>query len=71
MLHGTWVAANDFRCEEGLDSGRRHPRRGVAAAHRMERPEISRINAYRSMAIVVDSLLDGHRIRALTVVDDE
>lgn len=57
-------------CEEGLNLRRRRPRRRVAAAHRMERPELSTINECWSMDFVVDNLFNGNRIRALTVVDN-
>jgi len=57
-------------CEEGLNLRRRRPRRRVAAAHRMERPELSTINECWSMDFVADSLFHGNRIRALTVVDN-
>lgn len=57
-------------CEEGLNLRRRRPRRRVAAAHRMERPEISTVNECWSMDFVADNLFNGQRIRALTVVDN-
>lgn len=57
-------------CEEGLNLRHRRPRRRVAAAHRMERPEISRIDQCWSMDFVADNLFTGRRIRALTVVDN-
>jgi putative transposase len=57
-------------CEEGLNLRRRRPRRRVAAAHRMARPEISTVNECWSMDFVADNLFNGQRIRALTVVDN-
>ena len=36
----------------------------------MERPTISTVNECRSMDFVVGNLLNGHRIRALAVVDN-
>ena len=57
-------------CEEGLNLRRRRPRRRVAAAHRMERPQISSTNECWSMDFVADNLFNGNRIRALTVVDN-
>jgi len=57
-------------CEEGLNLRHRRPRRRVAAAHRMERPEISNIDQCWSMDFVADNLFNGRRIRALTVVDN-
>lgn len=57
-------------CEEGLNLRRRRPRRRVAAAHRMERPDLSTTNECWSMDFVADNLFNGNRIRALTVVDN-
>jgi putative transposase len=57
-------------CEEGLNLRRKRPRRRVAAAHRMERPDISTMNECWSMDFVADNLFNGQRIRALTVVDN-
>lgn len=56
--------------EEGLNLRHRRPRRRVAAAHRMARPEVSRIDQCWSMDFVTDNLFNGRRIRALTVVDN-
>ena len=56
--------------EEGLSLRRKRPRRRVAAAHRMGRPEVSRIDECWSMDFVADELFNGRRIRALTVVDN-
>lgn len=53
-----------------LEEEVRRPRRRVAAAHRMERPEISAVNACWSMDFVADQLFNGQKIRALTVVDN-
>ncbi len=57
-------------CEEGLNLRHKRPRRRVAAAHRVERPEISSIDQCWSMDFVSDNLFNGRRIRALTVVDN-
>ncbi|MGN3961850.1 IS3 family transposase [Burkholderia gladioli] len=57
-------------CEEKLNLRRKRPHRRVAAAHRMERPEISTINVCWSMDFVADQLFNGQKIRALTVVDN-
>jgi putative transposase len=57
-------------CEEGLNLRRKRPRRRVAAAHRMERPLVSTVNACWSMDFVADQLFNGQKIRALTVVDN-
>ncbi len=56
--------------EEGLNLRRKRPRRRVAAAHRMDRPELSHIDQCWSMDFAADQLFNGRRIRALTVVDD-
>lgn len=56
--------------EEGLNLRRKRPRRRVAAAHRMDRPQLTRVNECWSMDFVADELFNGHRIRALTVVDN-
>ncbi|WP_414441765.1 IS3 family transposase [Burkholderia sp. 22PA0106] len=57
-------------CEEKLNLRRKRPRRRVAAAHRMERPEISTVNTCWSMGFVADQLFNGQKICALTVVDN-
>lgn len=57
-------------CEECLNLRHRRPRRRVAAAHRMARPEVSNIDQCWSMDFVADNLFNGRRIRALTVVDN-
>lgn len=56
--------------EEGLNLRTKKPRRKKSAAHRMERPDISNINQCWSMDFVSDQLFDGHRFRALTIVDN-
>jgi putative transposase len=56
--------------EEGLNLRTKRPRRSKAAAHRMERPEISTINQCWSMDFVADQLFNGRRFRALTIVDN-
>ena len=56
--------------EEGLNLRTKRPRRRKAAAHRMERPEITKINQVWSMDFVSDQLFNGHRFRALTIVDN-
>ena len=57
-------------CEEGLNLRHKRPRRRVAAAHRLKRPEVSSIDKCWSMDFVADNLFNGRRIRALTVVDN-
>ncbi len=49
--------------EEGLNLRTKRPRRRKAAAHRMERPEISTINQCWSMEFVADQLFNGRRFR--------
>jgi len=49
--------------EEGLNLRRKRPRRRVAAAHREERPQVSRIDVCWSMDFVADELFNGWRIR--------
>lgn len=57
-------------CEEGLNLRNKRPRRRVSAAHRIKRPEVSNIDDCWSMDFVADSLFNGCRIRALTIVDN-
>jgi len=57
-------------CQEGLHLRRKRPRRHVSGSRRMVRPEVRRPNACWSMDFVVDSLFNGHRFRALTIVDN-
>lgn len=57
-------------CKEGLRLRKKRPRRNVAAAHRMERPELSSNDQCWSMDFVSDNLFNGRRIRALTVVNN-
>ncbi len=56
--------------EEDPNLRRKRPRRRVAAAHRMDRPELSRIDQCWSMDLFADQLFNGRRTRALTVVDN-
>jgi putative transposase len=57
-------------CEDGLNLRRKRPRRRVSAACREARPVVSSIDQTWSMDFVSDSLFNGRRIRALTVVDN-
>lgn len=57
-------------CEEGLNLRRKRPKRRVAAAHRLARPNLTEVNQCWSMDFVADNLFNGQRIRALTVVDN-
>lgn len=57
-------------CQEGLHLRRKRPRRHVSGSRRMARPEVERPNACWSMKFVADSLFNGRRFRAFTVVDN-
>lgn len=57
-------------CLEGLNLRNKRPRRKRAAAHRLDRIELSSIAQCWSMDFVADQLFDGRKIRALTVVDN-
>jgi len=57
-------------CEEGLNLRAKRPRRRVSAAHRVGRQPVEQINESWSMDFVTDSLFNGRRFRALTVVDN-
>jgi len=59
-----------IKCQEGLNLSRKRPRRHVSGSRRMARPEVRRSNACWSIDFVVDSLFNGHRFRALTIVDN-
>ena len=56
--------------EEGLNLRSKRPRRNKAAAHRLQRPELSSLHQCWSMDFVCDNLFNGHRFRCLTVVDN-
>lgn len=56
--------------EEGLNLRSKRPRRRVAAANRLERPDLNTVDQCWSMDFVADNLFDGTRIRSLTVVDN-
>ena len=56
--------------EEGLNLRSKRPRRNRAAAHRLERPEISNLHQCWSMDFVSDQLFNGSRFKALTLVDN-
>ena len=55
--------------EEGLNLRIKRPRRHVSAAHRIERAPATAPNEIWSMDFVSDSLFDGRRLRALTLLD--
>jgi putative transposase len=57
-------------CQEGLHLRRKRPHRHVSGSRRMARPDVERPNACWSMDFVADSLFNGRRFRALTVVDN-
>lgn len=56
--------------EEGLNLRSKRPRRSKSGAHRLERPQLDRMNQCWSMDFVTDNLFDGRRFRALTIVDN-
>ena len=56
--------------EEGLSMRVKRPRRHVSAAYREGRAQPGCANDSWSMDFVSDSLFDGRRLRALTVVDN-
>ena len=55
---------------EGLSMRAKRPRRHVSAAYREGRVQPGRANDSWSMDFVSDSLFDGRRLRALTIVDN-
>jgi putative transposase len=57
-------------CEEGLNLRAKRPKRRVMAAHRVGRPAVTSVNESWSMDFVTDSLFNGSRFRALTLVDN-
>ena len=57
-------------CEDGLNLRSKRPRRRVSAACRERRPVVSNTDQTWSMDFVSDSLFNGRRIRALTIVDN-
>jgi len=57
-------------CESGLNLRSKRPKRRVSAACREMRPVVSNVNQTWSMDFVADSLFNGRRIRALTIVDN-
>jgi putative transposase len=56
--------------EEGLNLRSKRPRRNKAAAHRLERPDLTSLQQCWSMDFVTDQLFDGRKIRCLTIVDN-
>ena len=57
-------------CEEGLNLRVKRPKRRRSAAQRLQRLAAVRPNESWSMDFVTDSLFNGHRLRALTLVDN-
>jgi putative transposase len=57
-------------CEEGLNLRAKRPKRCRSAARREQRPAATYYNESWSMDFVTDSLFNGHRFRALTLVDN-
>jgi putative transposase len=56
--------------EEGLNLRSKRPRRSKAAAHRLDRPDLTELYQCISMDFVSDALFDGRKFRTLTVVDN-
>jgi len=56
--------------EEGLNLCRKRPRRDITGSRRMDRPKVECPNTCWSMDFVADSLFNGRRFRALTIVDN-
>lgn len=56
--------------EEGLNLRNKRPHRSKAAAHRVERPQISNLDQCWSMDFVHDQLFNSRKLRALTIVDN-
>ncbi len=57
-------------CEEGLNLRAKKPKRRRSAAQRVSQPPVTAVNESWSMDFVTDSLFNGHRFRALTLVDN-
>ena len=56
--------------EEGLNLRNKRPRRSKAAAHRLQKEELTNICQCWSMDFVHDQLFDGKKFRAFTLVDN-
>ena len=56
--------------EEGLNLRRRRPRRHVSGSRRMDRPPVEHPNVCWRTDFVCDSLFNGRRFRALTIVEN-
>lgn len=56
--------------EEGLHLRSKRPKRNKAAAHRLERPQLTSLHQCWSMDFVQDQLFDGRKFRCLTIVDN-
>jgi len=56
--------------EQGLNLRTKRPCRSRMAAHRLERPEITRVHQVWSMDIAADQFFDGAKFRVLTIVDN-
>lgn len=57
-------------CEEGLNLKTKCPKRNKSARNRSEKFETTFINQHWSMDFVSDTLFNGRKFRALTVVDN-
>jgi putative transposase len=55
-------------CLEGQNLCRKRPRRHISVAHRQQRPPQTHMDQCWSKDFVSDSLFNGRRIRALTVL---
>lgn len=53
-----------------LNLRNKRPHRSKAAAHRLDRPELSNLDQCWSMDFVHDQLINSRKIRALTIVDN-
>lgn len=56
-------------CEANLHLRSKRPKRRRSSAHRLRRPDVTRRNDCWTMDFVSDTLFDGRRFRALTVID--
>jgi putative transposase len=57
-------------CLEGSNLRSKRPKGNRAAAHRLARLPLGRLHQCWRMDFVVNNLLDGRKIRALTIIDN-
>jgi len=74
LLHREGWSVNHKRVyrlyrEEGLGLRRRKPKRRRAAMVRVEKPAVTRVNERWAMDFMSDALVNGQKLRVLTVVD--